>query len=91
MRRVWLILGLPVATIIGALGCANQDAHLRPPKQPEAYNLPPENDPSYSQPIVYPKNSLFQDDPRKSGELDPAAAAGAGGRPPGAGGMGGGR
>ena len=90
MRRVWFILGLPVATIIGVLGCANQDAHLRPPKQPEAYNLPPENDPTYSQPIVYPKNTLFQDDPRKTGELDPASAAGAGGRPPGGGaGMGG--
>jgi hypothetical protein len=87
MRRAWYLLGLPVATLLGALGCANPDAHLRPPKHPEEFTVPPENDPRFAQPVSYPKSSLFQDMIHKP-DTDPATPGGAGMRGPGMGGAG---
>jgi hypothetical protein len=86
MHRVLLYaIGLPLATLLGALGC-HSDANLRPPKQPEAFNLPPETDPKFSQPIEYPKQYLFQDSIHKADD-GPAGVPGAGGmRGPGVGG-----
>jgi hypothetical protein len=67
------------------LGCADRDAHLRPPKHPEEYTVPPEDDPRFAQPTNYPKSTLFQDMIHKP-EGEPGAPGGAGMR---AGGMGG--
>ncbi len=87
MRRVWTVFGLPLAILFGAVGCANQDAYLRPPKQPESF-APPPDDAKYSQPIAYPKNLLFQDGihardldaPAGSGPMRGAGAGSPGGR-----------
>jgi hypothetical protein len=76
MRRVLYAIGLPLATLLAALGC-HSDANLRPPKQPEAYNLPPENDPRFSQPVSYPKPLLFQDSIHKA-DQDPSGVPGTG-------------
>jgi hypothetical protein len=78
MRRVWNLFGLPLATLLTALGCANPDANLQPRPHAEAYNLPPENDTKLSQPTTYPKSLLFQDSIHTQG--------GDAGGPPGAGG-----
>jgi hypothetical protein len=86
MHRVLLYaIGLPLATLLGALGCQS-DANLRPPKQPEAFNLPPENDPKFSQPTEYPRQLLFQDSIHNA-DQGPTGVPGAGGmRGPGVGG-----
>jgi hypothetical protein len=75
MRRVWCLLGLPLATLFGTLGCADPDRYLRPPKHPEEYTVPPENDPRFAQPVSYPKSSLFQDSIHKP-DGEPGAPGG---------------
>jgi hypothetical protein len=89
MRRVWYLLGLSLATLFGTLGCANPDSNLRPPKHPEEFTVPPENDPRFAQPVSYPKSTLFQDSIHKLEGEPGAPGGGAGMRGPGmgAGGM----
>ena len=76
MRWVLYTIGLPLATLWAALGCQS-DANLRPPKQPEAFILPPESDARFSLPIEYPRNTLFQDSIHKA-DQDPIGVPGAG-------------
>jgi hypothetical protein len=78
MRRVLYLVGVPLAAMLGALGC-HSDANLRPPKEPEAYNVPPDNDPRFSQPVSYPKNLLFQDSIHKADQdASPSGVPGSG-------------
>jgi hypothetical protein len=51
--------GLVLALLIVA-GCQSNDGHLKPPKYPEEYVLPPD-DSRYSQPVAYPKELLDKD------------------------------
>jgi hypothetical protein len=61
MRRKWGRLALLLAAGLGWTGCASTDKHLKPPKPPEEYNLPPEHDRRYSNPVEYPKDTLNKD------------------------------
>jgi hypothetical protein len=70
MRRVLGLTSLMLPALLGLLGC-HSDANLRPPKQPEAYRLPPESDPRFSEPVSYPKQLLFQDAIHKA-DQDPS-------------------
>jgi hypothetical protein len=63
-------LGLLLAALVGTAGCTTPDAHLKPPKHPEEYNLPPKDDPRYSLPIEYPK-SVMETDPLLKKAKDP--------------------
>ena len=52
------VLGLLLVIHIGLSGCASTEPQIKPPKGPEEYNAPPENDPRYNKPIEYPKDSM---------------------------------
>jgi hypothetical protein len=90
-------LGLVLAGLVGVAGCTSTDAHLKPPKPPEEYNTPPENDPRYAPGAkLYPKDTM-EDDPLVKKARDKAASglnglpgSGRMGGPGSMGGMGGG-
>ena len=78
-----------IAVIAGfaLAGCASDDHLVKPPKRPQEYVRPPEDDPRFSGPLKYPKGTLDNDvlmnrikdkadDPSKSG---PRLGAGSGG------------
>lgn len=53
--------GISAFALVGSLaGCASQGPNLRSP-MPERFALPPTDDPRFSQPIAYPKETLNQD------------------------------
>jgi hypothetical protein len=82
----WKGVSLLLTAFAGLAGCTPYN-HLRPPKPPEDFSLPPQNDARYSMPVEYPKDTLNQDTiGAKNGS--PTGPGGPGG--PG-GGMGGGR
>jgi hypothetical protein len=58
MRKLWCMTGL-LGAMLWMAGCKNE-ALLRPPKNPEVFNLPPD-DPRYTGPPEYPKDTLNQD------------------------------
>jgi len=58
MRRVWFGMGL-LSVLIGQFGCEN-DAILRPPKNPEEFNQPPQEQ-RYLLPQDLPKEYLNED------------------------------
>ena len=70
MRRTrWLGIALLVM-----LGCESTDnTHLKPQLQ-EEYNLPPADDPRFSSPISYPKETLNQDPARATNSQTPGPA-----------------
>lgn len=65
MRAAWrrfdLRLGLLLAVLLTAAGCGWNDQQLRPPKPKEELTVPPEDDPRFSKPPEYPKDSLNKD------------------------------
>jgi hypothetical protein len=61
MRRIRDLLGLLLLIQIGLLGCATTEPQLKPPKPPEEYNPPPDNDRRYTGPIEYPKETMETD------------------------------
>jgi len=87
MRRLSIWFGLPLATLIGGAGCANME-NFKPPKHPDEYVLPPENDAAFSEPPKYDKKLLNEDHISIAADAD-ASGPGGGMRGPG-GGMGGG-
>jgi hypothetical protein len=68
MRRIRDMLGLLLLIHIGLSGCASTEPQIKPPKGPEEYNAPPENDPRYNKPIEYPKEVMDQDSLTKKGK-----------------------
>jgi hypothetical protein len=87
MRRLWGGLSWLLATLLGVAGCGTKEVTLRPPKHPEEITVPPQQDDKFSNPPEYPKESLNQDEGRKSsGPNGLNSMPNAGGR----GGMGGG-
>jgi hypothetical protein len=60
-RRCWQGFGLVVTALVGLAGCSSPNAQLRPPKPPEEYVVPPEEDLRFSQPPEYPKELLNKD------------------------------
>jgi hypothetical protein len=61
MRRMRNLLGLIVLVQLALAGCALTNSELKPPKPPEEFKSPPENDPRYSKPIEYPKETMEED------------------------------
>jgi hypothetical protein len=53
-----MLVGL---ALFGLSGCKSTQERLKPPKIPEEYVAPPDNDKRYSEPIEYPKDALNQD------------------------------
>ena len=51
MRRIRDLLGVLLLIQVGLLGCTSTEPQIRPPKQPEEFNAPPDNDPRYNKPI----------------------------------------
>jgi hypothetical protein len=61
MRRIRDLLGLAAVLLVALGGCSLTDKELRPPKPPEEFNAPPEDDRRYSLPIEYPKDTMDTD------------------------------
>ncbi|MFM7149741.1 MAG: hypothetical protein ACKO23_07855 [Gemmataceae bacterium] len=62
MRRLRDFMGLAFCVFGVLVGCtATEKERIRPPKPPEEFNAPPENDPRYSGPIEYPRDVMDQD------------------------------
>jgi hypothetical protein len=81
-RWFWKEAGLLLTALVGLTGCTTYN-HLRPPKPPEDFTLPPQNDSRYSMPVEYPKDTQNTSGAQSG---NPGGAGGRGGR----GGMGGG-
>jgi hypothetical protein len=61
MRRIRTLLGLSAVLVAALGGCALTQNELKPPKPPEEFKAPPEDDPRYSRPIEYPKDTMDND------------------------------
>ena len=61
MRIVRGAFALTLLGLAGLVGCTSTDPHVRPPKPPEEFRAPPENDGRYTKPMEYPKESLGED------------------------------
>jgi hypothetical protein len=70
-------LGLTIL-LLAMISCKSATPNLKPEAEPEALNVPPENDPRFSNPVAYPRETLH-DDPLKK------KRAPAGQQPPGMG------
>ena len=66
--------------VLGLGGCWTTQPELKPPKQPERYAVPPQDDARFSQPIQYPKGTLNQEPAKKTIKNDPNNPAGGMGR-----------
>ena len=64
-----MLFGLGAA-LLCLPGCWHTDSNLHPPKQPEEFRLPPEDDPRFSNPPSYPKGVLNQDYLKKDKERE---------------------
>lgn len=90
MRRTWGSIGLSIVLLMALAGCEQTlKQKLRPAQQPEAYNLPPADDPRFQKPIEYPKGTLNKDETKISRDLKDAKDGAPGGPGAGGGGMGG--
>jgi hypothetical protein len=58
------------AVLLCLAGCWETESNLHPPKQPETYRLPPEDDARFSSPPSYPKGTLNQDYIKKDRERE---------------------
>lgn len=65
MRVFWLIL-IGICLASWSFGCKNTGPEIKPPKGPEEYRLPPDNDPRYSKHVTYPKDTLYQSPIKKT-------------------------
>jgi hypothetical protein len=61
MHRIRDLLGVLLLIHAGMLGCASTEPQIKPPKMPDEFNAPPDNDRRYNQPIEYPKEVMDQD------------------------------
>ncbi len=60
MRTTREALGLLLAILIASAGCTSTDAHLKPPKPPVEYTVPPDET-RYSKAPEFPKETMDQD------------------------------
>lgn len=51
-------VGLLLVALFGLCGCVTTNGQLKPPKLPEQYNSPPADDPRYTEPPRYPKDTM---------------------------------
>lgn len=68
MRRIWLARRCLSALLLGLVGCTTPEPSLKPPLR-EEFTIPPTDDPRFSQPVSYPKETLnnFQQKREKDG------------------------
>jgi hypothetical protein len=78
MRWIRHTLGLLLLPICLG-GCATSEPQLKPPKAPEEFNAPPDNDSRYNKPIEYPKEAIDQDPLNKAKGNNPGGPGGPGG------------
>ena len=71
MRRILAGLGLLIIAFVAQPGCSTTDNQIRPPKRVEEYNVPSDTDPRYNRPVEYPKDTLNQDQPKKTTKTTP--------------------
>ena len=87
-RRVGL--GVLSATLLALAACQTPNTTIKPPLH-EEYTLPPSDDPRFSQPPNYPKETLDSGQIKKPltkpGDQMPGPGGRMGGGPPGMGGM----
>lgn len=57
MRRMGIWLRVSGLVFLLVLGCKSTKQDLRPPKQPEVLNAPPESESRFTQPLQYPKDT----------------------------------
>ncbi|NBO93890.1 MAG: hypothetical protein EBV06_16515 [Planctomycetia bacterium] len=56
-----LVIGsFAVLSLLTLLGCSTTQPNTRPPKEPMVYRTAPD-DPAYSRPLEYPKETMEQD------------------------------
>ena len=65
-RAICLGLGM---TTLALAGCQNSPPRFTPPTLKEDYILPPQDDPRFSNPPVYPKEVMDADNMRKDKDL----------------------
>lgn len=61
MRQMWVRMRWLATVLLMGSGCLTTEPILKPPPQPESYQLPPAGDSRFSEPIAYPKETLNQD------------------------------
>lgn len=61
MQKTWNGLCWLSLLALGLAGCWTTEPSLRPPKQPEQYVKPPEDDARFSTMPTFPKGTLNQD------------------------------
>jgi hypothetical protein len=85
MRRTRDGFFVLAAALLTLGGCSN-DAHLKPPRPEQTYNLPPIDDPRFSRPPQYPESVLNKfpkkdttpDDPNAPPKMSPSRFSGSG-------------
>lgn len=60
MLRIRRFLGLFLLAGVGLVGCTATESQIRPPKPIEEFKAPPD-EPRYSKPIEYPRETMEQD------------------------------
>jgi hypothetical protein len=80
-RRLRGSLGLLLAALVGLVGCTPPNNQLRPPKRPEEYVVPPEEDLRFSTPPDYPKDLLNKDNLIRPKDTTPGLPGTQGGGP----------
>lgn len=53
------------AVLLLVTGCLSGKPNLRPPKRPEEFAMPPENESRFSKPITYPEGTPNSSAPKK--------------------------
>jgi hypothetical protein len=85
VRRLQSGLGLLLAALLGLTGCNSTEPRVRPPKPPEEYAVPPNEELRFAQPPEYPKDLLNGDNlirPKDNSNpgMGPGGPGGPGGR-----------
>src|SRR5581483_4466464 len=76
VRTMWGRLRWLGGVLLLTAGCWTTEPSLKPPPQPERYATPPQDDPRFSRPIQYPKETLNQPPAKKSSNLQNSAGGG---------------
>jgi hypothetical protein len=71
-------LGLLLALVLGALGCASPNIAPRPPKRPDEIVVPPDAEARFSNPPIYPEPTNFNSDSAQAGRQPNVGAMGPG-------------
>jgi hypothetical protein len=56
-QLAWLVRMWGAACLVMMLGCVSPKPNLKPPKEPEKFNLPPDADARYVDPVKYPEGT----------------------------------